>query len=86
MIDQFDSNKIYCRKLGHFIEFSYCRACNNQLPCNLIADCWFEQIPVEQYLKENFTKKELEHVFHPPKSKMYCILDLIEKAKKINEK
>ncbi|MBN2521015.1 MAG: hypothetical protein JXB17_10950 [Bacteroidales bacterium] len=86
MIDQFDSKKIYCRKLGHFLEFSYCRTCNNQLPCSLIADCWHEYVPVDQYLKDNFTEQELERIFHPSKPKMNTILDLIEKAKKMNKK
>ena len=81
MIDQYDKKEIYCRKLGHHLNFNYCRICNQQLPCNLITDCWFEYLPIEQFLKKNYSKEELEAIFNPQKSKMISILDLIEKAK-----
>jgi len=81
MKEQYDSEKIYCRRLGHHLHFHYCRLEKGALPCSLIADCWFERIPIDDFLKDHYTKEELAGIFSPQQQKISTIYDLIEKAK-----
>jgi hypothetical protein len=39
----FDDEDCYCRILGHYLSFSYCRSCQEGAPCFKILDCWFER-------------------------------------------
>ncbi|MBN2444791.1 MAG: hypothetical protein JXJ04_25770 [Spirochaetales bacterium] len=81
MIDKFDSKQIYCRKLGHHLGFHYCRLEKGDLPCSKIVDCWFDTIPIEEFLQSHFTKEQLSAILNPPQSKIATIFDLIEQAK-----
>jgi len=87
-IDQYDEKETYCRKLGHFIKFNYCRkekADKKELPCAKILDCWFEKIPVHDFINENYLKNDIAYIFQSSKPKITSILELIEKAKKIEK-
>ncbi len=33
-------NEIYCRKLGHYLGFSYCSREQGDQPCRQILQCW----------------------------------------------
>ncbi len=80
-----EQNQIRCPRLGHHVSFSYCRRENGGLPCFKALDCWFEQFPVEKYLREELSSEEWKRVFeNPSKPKMTSLLDLIEQAKKMN--
>ena len=68
--------------LGHNILFEYCRTVKDSLPCSKIRDCWFEKIPVNDYLNECYSKEEIEKVLAPPRQKVVTLLELIEKAKR----
>ncbi|PKL37770.1 MAG: hypothetical protein CVV44_15645 [Spirochaetae bacterium HGW-Spirochaetae-1] len=81
MIEQYDNEKGYCRMLGHYIEFRYCRTVANGLPCRKVLDCWFETIDVRSFMDEHFTSEEQEKIFTPPMDKVSSILELIEKAR-----
>lgn len=81
-MNRFDSETSYCRMLGHAVPFQYCRTASEALPCRKIRDCWFEKLPVETYIEENYTPEEQKKIFAPPVPKMASLLDLIEKAKK----
>lgn len=85
-MNQYDKERIYCRKLGHWLSFSYCRQENNGLPCRKIADCWFEKIPIERFLKENYKEEEISYIFKPSKQKLTSLIELIEQAKKRSDK
>lgn len=78
--DQFDKEELYCRKLGHHLKFEYCRTEHDGLPCSKIRDCWFEKIPIDEYLMQNFSPEEIAHVFQPPKPKITSIFEIIQKA------
>jgi hypothetical protein len=69
MIEDFDSEKIYCRKLGHHVSFKYCRGENEGLPCARILDCWFERLPIEDFIRTNYTEEECARIFAPQKYK-----------------
>jgi hypothetical protein len=79
-MNDYDSKEVYCRKLGHHLTFQYCRLVNEQLPCHKIADCWFEHIPIQNFLKTHYNEEEIERIFAPPENKMSSLLSLIEKA------
>ena len=78
-----DEYSIRCPRLGHAITFSYCRSENNGLPCFKTLDCWFQQFPVESYLKERLTREEWATAFEKSgRTKVQSLLELIEEAKK----
>lgn len=82
MLNQYDKHQTYCRQLGHLINFSYCRIMNNKLPCNSVLNCWFELIPIREFIKENYSKEEIEKFLIAPKSRLTKILEAAEKIKK----
>lgn len=79
-MNSYDTEEVYCRKLGHHLAFQYCRRVNGQLPCQKIADCWFEKIPIQDFLTQHYSKEEIKRIFAAPQNKMTSILSLIEKA------
>ncbi len=85
MIDEHDPKKGYCRKLGHYIEFKYCRLENNGIPCGKILDCWFKIFPVEEFVDSNYTDEEKMLLFKPQAPKISSLIELIEKARKASK-
>jgi len=81
-MEKYDKCETYCRMLGHSVPFKYCRKVKEGAPCYKIMDCWFEKIPIEEYLNECYTDEEKKIAFTPPKPKVATLIDLIEKAKK----
>lgn len=82
-MERYDEIDIYCRRLGHYVPFKYCRMINEGLPCSRIMDCAFEKFPVQEFLKENYTEEELEKIFLPPENKISSLVDLIERARNL---
>jgi hypothetical protein len=75
--------KIRCPKLGHQIQFSYCRFEQVNFPCSKILDCWYEHFNVEDHLTEVLTPEAKEKLFNPiQKPKLLSLVELIEQAKK----
>ena len=72
--------------LGHVLTFHYCRTMKEGLPCGRILDCWFEVMPVQQFIEKNYSEEERKIIFDPPKQKMISLLEIIEKAQKKEEK
>ncbi len=79
-MNRYDNEEVYCRKLGHHLNFQYCRLVNQQLPCHKIVDCWFEKMPIQDFLKEHYSEEEIKQIFAPPQDKMSSLISLIEKA------
>ena len=82
MNNQFDDKTLYCRMLGHYVPFKYCRTVNDDIPCRKIKDCWFEILDIDGYIKENYTESEREQMLASPPDKISTIVDLIKKAQK----
>ena len=79
--------QIRCPRLGHQIDFEYCRFENSGQPCFKTLDCWFNYFNVHDYLKEQLTPEEFEKAFQKKgKPKVLSLLDLIEQAKKNKDK
>jgi hypothetical protein len=78
--EAFDTVAGYCRMLGHEVTFSYCRTVREGLFCHRILDCWFERIPVREFVERFYSPGEREIAFRPPESRMVTLYDLIRKA------
>lgn len=85
MNKQYDKENIYCRKLGHAVNFQYCREEHNKYPCMKIMDCWFERLSIKDYIDENYTSEQTNYLFKPPADKISTLMDLIEQAKKYQQ-
>ncbi len=81
-ITEFDTIAGYCRMLGHKVPFTYCRSMKEGLPCSKILDCWFEILPIEQFVTDHYTPEEQEKFLLPSKPKVATLIELIEKAKR----
>jgi hypothetical protein len=86
MDTQFDTRQGYCRKLGHYLTFKYCREENNTMPCPKIRDCWFHDMDVDLFIANNFKKEEIKYLVQPVKPKITSILDCIRQAKENQER
>ena len=86
MISDYDNLEKRCPLLGHQIKFQYCRSVNLGLPCKKIMDCWFQNLPIENFLKKYFSKEELETIFKPQKPKITSLIELINQAQSSIEK
>ena len=80
--EQFDTIESYCPMLGHELPFKYCRTMQMDLPCGRILNCWFERLPIQQYIGDHFTLEEQKKAFEPPKPKMEALADIIQKVSK----
>jgi hypothetical protein len=47
-------------------------------------DCWFRRIPVQDFIKNNYSEEEIKQIFSQPDSKMESLMNMIEKIKKNN--
>lgn len=82
MIEEHDNKTVRCRRLGHEVNFKYCRIMNNRLPCSSIVGCWQSQVDIGRFLNDHYSEEEIAQVLTPPKSKMESLVELVEKAKK----
>lgn len=78
---QFDEHRGYCRLLGHEVVFAYCRIAKEGLPCFKILDCWYERLPVEDYIQTLYSPEERGQILARPAPKMTTLVDLINKAR-----
>ena len=78
--ERYDQLEAYCRMLGHGVRFSYCRIAKTGLPCHRVLDCWFERIPVQEYMTACYSAREREAVFKPPGNRVATLIDLIRQA------
>lgn len=80
MKNQYDTKEGYCKMLGHFLTFAYCRTANKGMPCNRVLDCWFEHFPIQEFISENYSAEEQEKIFEPPKPKILTLAEILEQA------
>ncbi len=82
MIEQYDNVEGYCKMLGHFLNFKYCRSVNKELPCAKVLDCWFQNFPVQEFIETNYTEEEQKKISEPPKAKIQSLSEILEQAQK----
>ena len=80
MDTSYDSQEAYCPMLGHFVAFSYCRRATPDGPCRRIRDCRRDDVPIDEFLKNNYTAEQLASLQQPPQSRISTIFDAIRKA------
>ena len=85
MDEQYDSEEIYCRKLGHHLTFKYCRMEREGFPCSRVFECWFEKIPIEEFILKNYSKSEIDLIMAPPSQKLAALTELVARIKNRNE-
>jgi hypothetical protein len=86
MIEEYDALIIRCPQLGGEVPFKYCRTLNEDFPCRKIMVCWEFRIEISKFLGEHYSIDQIQCALAPPtKTRLDTILDIIEKAKKINE-
>ena len=78
--------EIRCPRLGGPVYFKYCMTCGDgKSTCFKIFDCWWEHFDVVQYLKDNLTENQFNHLMAArPKPKVTSLIELIEQARKRN--
>jgi hypothetical protein len=81
MIEQHDELEGYCRRLGHHLSFRYCRRMNLGLPCATIRDCWFERLPIEEFLKRHYSARELAQSGGLAPGKLEAILGALARCR-----
>ena len=81
-IQKYDGQEIYCRKLGHHVQFKYCRQEQQQLSCVALKRCWQTRIPVEEFVANSFSPDEIAYLDEPQVSKISTILDIIQRIQK----
>ena len=81
-MEQYDEENGYCRMLGHYLPFKYCRTQQNGLPCAKIFDCHFERIPIQEFIDKHYSEQEQAQIFKKQTPKMHSIIELIEQAKR----
>ena len=84
MIEQYDNEQGYCRKLGHHLEFKYCRSEHHGKPCPLIFDCWFERLPIGEFMRDHYKPEDVSYITQGKPQKVNTLLDLIRQAKERN--
>lgn len=82
MAETYDSREIYCRKLGHYLTFRYCRSEREGLPCRKILDCWCDKLPIGEYLRSNYSPGEIAGIIGPPPPKTATLVELVERARR----
>lgn len=68
--------QVRCPRLGHQINFAYCRSENFGLPCPRIILCWQQRFAVEAWLRPQLTREQWREVFE--KAAPHKILSLVE--------
>ena len=84
-IEKYDTEKIYCRMLGHHLKFEYCRKTAQGTPCRKIFDCWYAKFDIDSFMKENFTEEQIKNILTPPKPKMTSLIEMIQQAQNLKE-
>lgn len=74
-----------CRLLGHTVAFSYCRSQALGQPCRQILNCWFERLPIEDFVRAEYGEAELVRLTQPAPPKLLTLIELIEQARRAGQ-
>jgi len=80
MITEYDHLPIRCPKLGHKLNFHYCRTGDSGEPCRRILHCWSERLSIKEFMQEHYGDETMAAITAPPKDKVYSLLELIQQA------
>jgi hypothetical protein len=78
-----EPGRIRCPRLGHMIDFAYCRHERGDLPCFKTLDCWHEHFSVAELLRRELTTEQWQEAFcGAVKPKLVSLMELIQAARK----
>ena len=81
----FEEQEMRCPKLGGPVTFSYCCVEAINLPCSRAIRCWCDRFEAESFFRRKLGDEEFRLAFENPQpTRLENILELIERAKKIN--
>jgi hypothetical protein len=85
MINEHDQDLLLrCRRLGHEVNFGYCRQETFGKPCRLVLDCWWEQFDVRAFLQAHLPEADMARVERAsasgPPSKVLGLVEMIQQA------
>jgi len=85
MLNEHDQDlHLRCCRLGHELNFGYCRQESRGKPCRLILDCWWERFDVRAFLHAHLSEEQMSEVERagaaPPPSKVLSLLDTVQQA------
>ncbi len=83
--NKFDIQRGYCRRLGHEVDFSYCRIADQGVPCFKIFDCWYERFDIQAFMTSHYSSEEITNLLAPPRDKVSSLYELIAKAKQAGQ-
>jgi hypothetical protein len=73
---------VRCPRLGHSVEFAYCRRESGDLPCCKTIQCWQGRFDAAASLRRELTQGQWRRCFDtPPSPKILTLVELIEKAR-----
>jgi hypothetical protein len=75
--EQFDLEERRCPMLGHQISFSYCRSTHGNIPCKKILDCWYERLPIQDFIKNQYGEETLRRLETPSQHKVVTITQIV---------
>jgi len=74
-----------CRRLGHEVDFEYCRQETAGKPCRLVFDCWWERFDVRSFLGAHLPEADMAQLEGcgsvQASQKVLTLLELIQEAK-----
>ncbi len=59
----FDHLEVRCPRMGHQINFGYCRTMNQGLPCARALTCFYYSFPVEAYFRRVLKEETFARIF-----------------------
>ncbi len=78
----FDHIEVRCPRMGHQINFGYCRAMSDGLPCSRSITCFYYTFPVEAYFRRVLKDETFASIFLSEKPGRYeSFLRTVSEAK-----
>lgn len=80
--EAFDHIQVRCPRMGHQIDFGYCRAMSDGLPCPQAINCFYYTFPVEAYFRRVLKEETFARIFLSEKPGRYeSFLQTVSEAK-----
>jgi hypothetical protein len=80
MIEENDTRRRRCPRLGHGVPFSYCRHPGEPVPCGGIYDCWWETFDIRAFMERHYEPDVLRQVTRPKGHRLTTLMDLVRQA------
>jgi len=79
-----DREQIYCRRLGHFLSFAYCRRAEQGEPCPRAPECWWRRPDMLEPLRSRL-QAAAGAGLAPPAGRLESILAIVARVRGVEE-